>query len=127
MADDIPDSLGVLARMTGGARASYQLSTVAAAAPAPAKGISIYGSAGALHWTMDDSMSFAPAGDEPQPLAPDPGAAHGWRVERDFIDSIREEAPVTLTSFEDGVLYMQFVEAVWRSWSESRPVALASV
>ena len=124
---DIPDSLGVLARMSGGARASYRLSTVAGAAPERANGISIYGSAGTLHWTMDDSMSFAPAGGDPQPLEPDPGAAHDWRVEQDFIDSIREAAPVTLTSFEDGVLYMRFVEAVWRSWSEGRTVQLASV
>ena len=64
---------------------------------------------------------------EPQALAPDPGAAHDGRVEQDFIDSIREGTPVELTSFEDGVLYMQFVEAVWRSWSEGRPVALAEL
>jgi predicted dehydrogenase len=124
---DIPDSLGVLARMSGGARAIYRLSTVSGAAPERANGISIYGSAGTLHWTMEDQMSFAPAGGDPQPLAPDPGAAHGWRVEQEFIDSIREGAPVTLTSFEDGVLYMRFADAVWRSWSEGRTVALASL
>jgi predicted dehydrogenase len=61
------------------------------------------------------------------PLAPDEGTAGAWNVERDFIDSIREGKPVALTSFEDGVRYMRFTEAVWRSWNERRPVDLAEV
>lgn len=124
---NIPDSLGAFARMENGSRAIYRLSTVAGAAPEMDNGISIYGSAGTLHWTMDDSMRFAPLGGEIQDLEPDLGVAHDWRVELDFIDSIREGVPVTLTSFDDGVLYMQFVEAVWRSWSEERLVELAAV
>lgn len=124
---EIPDSLGVFARMANGARATYLSSTVTPAPRDQAGGISIYGSEAALHWSMGDSMTLAAPGEEPQPLAPDPGAAHDWRVEQDFIDSIREGTPVELTSFEDGVLYMQFVEAVWRSWSGGRPVALAEV
>lgn len=126
LAIDIPDSLGVLARMANGARATYRLSTVAGAAP-QANGISLYGSAATLHWAMGDTMTFAPLGEQPQPLEPDPGTAHGWRVEQDFVDSIREGKPVELTNFEDGARYMQFVEAVWRSWSEGRPVELDSL
>ncbi|MCC5834073.1 MAG: Gfo/Idh/MocA family oxidoreductase [Opitutales bacterium] len=36
----------------------------------------------------------------------------GWRVEADFIDSIREGKPVELTSFADGVRYMAFSDAL---------------
>lgn len=40
-----------------------------------------------------------------------------WRVEADFIDSIREGKPVRLTDFSTGVEYMRFTEAVWQSWN----------
>ena len=85
---EIPDSVGVLARMANGARASYRVSTVAGAAP-PDNGISLYGSDATLHWAMGDRMHFARRGEDPQPLEPDAGTAHDWRVEHDFIDSIR--------------------------------------
>jgi predicted dehydrogenase len=39
----------------------------------------------------------------------------GWRVEADFIDSVRTGAPVKLTSFEDGSHYMAFTESVAKS------------
>lgn len=41
----------------------------------------------------------------------------GWRVEEDFVASIRTGRPVTLTDFETGVRYMHFTDAVWESWS----------
>lgn len=123
---EVPDSLGVLTRMAGGVRATYRLSTVVHASR-DANGISVYGSGGTLHWSLDDTMTFARAGEEPRPLEPDPGAEGSWRVERDFIDSIREHKPVELTNFEDGLRYMQFIEAVWRSWSEQRTVDVASI
>ena len=123
---DVPDSLGVLARLEGGARATFRLSGVTAA-PTEANGISIYGTGATLHWRMGDSMSLAPRGSEAAPLEPDPGAAHGWQVEADFIASIRDGAPVELTNFEDGVRYMQFTEAVSRSASEGRAFDLSEV
>jgi predicted dehydrogenase len=45
-------------------------------------------------------------------------------VEEDFVASIRTGAPVRLTSFPDGVRYMRFVDAAWRSWNERRAVAV---
>ena len=38
-----------------------------------------------------------------------------WRVEEEFINAIRGLETVTHTSFEDGVKYMEFTEAVTRS------------
>ncbi len=124
---DVPDSLSVFAELERGGRVIYRVSTVLHAAPPEANGISIYGSAGTLHWRPDDSMTFAPFGQEPAPLAPDPGTAGAWRVEQDFVDSIRRGAPVTLTSFPDGVHYMRVIEATHRSRTESHPVPLAEV
>jgi predicted dehydrogenase len=123
---EVPDSLGVLAQLDNGARVTYRVST-ALHAPRDANGISLYGSKGTLHWEMGDRMSFAPLGAEPAPLEPDPGTAEGWRVEQDFVDSIREGKPVTLTSFEDGLHYMRVTEAVHRSRTEGRAVSLDEV
>jgi predicted dehydrogenase len=123
---DVPDSLGVLARMAGGVRATYRLGTALHASQDP-NGISLYGSAGTLHWSLDDTITFAPLGEEPRAFPPDPGTEGTWRVEQDFVDSIRLGTPVELTSFEDGLGYMQFTDAVWRSCSERRWVDLASV
>jgi predicted dehydrogenase len=41
--------------------------------------------------------------------------AGGWRVEADFVASIRDRAKVLFTDFAGGVAYMEFTEAVARS------------
>ncbi len=49
-------------------------------------------------------------------------AAHrrgAWNVETDFIASIRDGRPVTLTDFATGVEYMRFTDAVWESWNSA--------
>lgn len=123
---EVPDSLGILATMESGARVSYRVSTVTGSPAAP-NGVSLYGSKGTLHWLAGDRMTFAPLGDDQQPLEPDAGTAGEWRVEQDFIDSIREGKPVELTSFEDGVHYMRMTEAVARSRAEGRAIEIAQV
>lgn len=45
-------------------------------------------------------------------------------MEAEFIGAIRGEEEIRLTSFEDGVRYMEFTEAVHDSWSTQRAVAL---
>jgi predicted dehydrogenase len=39
----------------------------------------------------------------------------GWRVEADFVDSVRTGSPVRLTTFDDGIRYMRFTDAIYRS------------
>ena len=123
----VPDSLGVFAELERGGRAVYRLGTLLHAVPPGANGISVYGSAGTLHWTPDDAMTFAPLGEPPAPLSPDPGTAGAWRVEQEFVDSIRRGAPVTLTGFDDGLHYMRVIEAAHRSRMEGRRVPLSEV
>ena len=122
---DVPDSLGVFAELRGGARATYRISTVAAAAPPMS--ISVYGSGGSLFWRGGDDLTLHPIGGEPQAITPDEGTAIGWNVEQDFVDSIRDHKPVELTSFEDGLHYMRITEAVQRSRDEGRSVDLEEV
>ena len=123
----IPDSLGAFARMANGARAAYLVSAVAGE-PRLANGVTLHGAEATLHWdAAADRLEFARHGEPPRALEPDAGTAGEWRVEAEFADSIRLGAPVELTNFADGVRYMELTEAVWRSWSEARPVEVASV
>lgn len=79
------------------------------------------------------SLVFSPAKNELWLARPDESKRveipaerrRGWRVESDFVDSIRRGTPVQLTDFGTGLAYMRFTEAVWQSWnSESRLVRL---
>jgi predicted dehydrogenase len=47
-----------------------------------------------------------------------------WRVEEEFVNAIRGKEKVVLTSFEDGVRYMEFTEAVTRSAQTGQAVSL---
>ena len=47
-----------------------------------------------------------------------------WRVEEEFINAIRGIEEVTYTTFEDGVRYMEFTEAVARSAQSGTVVPL---
>lgn len=51
----------------------------------------------------------------------------GWTAEIDFVASIREGKPVTLTDFATGAHYMAVVEAVDRSAAEGRRVSVERV
>lgn len=118
----IPDSIGVMAEMANGARATYNFSAVAPGGPRGS--IVVYGTEGAIFWEMGDQIKVSKAGGPFEPMEPDAETASTWRVEADFIDSIREGKPVRLTSFEDGVKYMEFTDAVWRSWQQGRAIDL---
>lgn len=124
---EVPDSLGVLARLESGARVTYRVGTALHGFSPQQNGISLFGSQGTLHWRMGDAMTFAALGEEPRDLEPDDGTAGEWRVEQDFVDSIRTGAPVVLTSFEDGVHYMEIIEATHRSRLEGRAVDISEV
>ena len=44
----------------------------------------------------------------------------GWRVEEEFCAAIRGEGAIERNTFEIGVQYMAFTEAVHRSMAEDR-------
>jgi predicted dehydrogenase len=125
-----PDSVQVLTTLPGGARATYQLSGVTPFGPELA--VRLYGSEGVLHYDLSAerltgasrTRGAAPGGGalEEVPLPDDP--ARGWRVEADFVESVRQGKPVRLTDFATGVLYMEFTEAVARSARLGLPVDL---
>ena len=46
------------------------------------------------------------------------------KEEQEFVDAIRAKGIIQLTTFEDGVKYMEFTEAVSRSMSEGTAIPL---
>ena len=62
--------------------------------------------------------------------AGDPGAAQdriGWRVEEEFVNAIRGREKIARTTFEDGVRYMEFTDAVTRSATSGQTVEVRSL
>ena len=91
--------------------------------------IEIYGSAGTLQYLVasDRLLGASLEQDEPQDMAVPPDRERHWTVERDFIASIREGTFVGMTSFEDGVKYMEFTEAVDRARQTGRTCRVGEV
>ena len=120
----VPDHVEVLAEMAAGPLLHMRVSTVSGLAPTDQAWL--YGTEGTLRVEFPSQRLFGGRrGDinfEEVPIQRPANA--GWRVEEDFVRSIRQGAPVTHTSFEDGVRYMEFTEAVTRSAQTGRKVAL---
>lgn len=109
----ISDSLSVLGRFaSSGARMVYHFSGVESGKPRME--FRLNGSKGALRFdAFQKQLLFAEAGaTEETKITLSRGESRGWQVEADFVQSIREGAPVKLTSFEQGVRYMTFTEMV---------------
>jgi predicted dehydrogenase len=124
-----PDSVQALAMLDNGARVVYQLSGVT-----PVGGgmwIRLWGSEGMLHYDLENDRitglsrsERTAASTDLREIAIPPEKRGGWRVEADFVESIRSGAPVRLTSFDAGVAYMEFTEAVARSAETGEVVEL---
>jgi predicted dehydrogenase len=121
---DVPDTVHVVAEMESGALATYALSGSARFVRPPE--VEVFGSEGTLVMDLSSQrIYFGGAGDDDLAEVPIPRDREGgWRVEEDFVDSIRRGTPVTLTAFEEGVRYMEFTEGVQMSALTGRRVFL---
>ncbi len=110
----VPDSVAITANLDCGAAASYHFSTEASFA-GPHK-IELYGSKGALIYSLfGDEIHGGTAGmSSMQPIEPDPDEIRLQTTDAEFIQAIREGTPVH-PSFDEGVQYMEFCEAVGQS------------
>jgi predicted dehydrogenase len=121
-----PDSVQILTTLADGGRGVYHFSGVI-----PVGGqmtITLYGSEGMLRYDLSAECLIG-ANKRNQQVHEIEIPSHetgGWRVEADFVDSIRAGTPVRLTDFATGVRYMEFTEAVARSAELGRAVDLAS-
>jgi predicted dehydrogenase len=126
-----PDSVQALAVLDNGARATYHFSGVARLGQNMA--IHLYGTEGVLLYDLQDDKILGASrqrGEAPgkmadlREIAIPPEQAGQWRVEADFVDSIRLGTQVRFTDFATGVQYMEFTEAVAQSAEHGEPIEL---
>jgi len=121
---DVPDVAAVVASFPGGVVATFSLAGYGR--PDPVNGATLVGTGGVLRVDMAGSrVEIAPAGAAgfDEVLVPD-GERWTWRVEADFVASIRDAEPVRLNDFATGLRYMQFTDAVHEADATGRRVAL---
>lgn len=120
----VPDHIEVLCELASGAIARLNFSAVTGLGPSNEAWL--FGSEGTLRVNLDAKTVFggkrgdAELGEIPIP----PEKRGGWRVEEEFVNSIRGKEAVRLTRFEDGVRYMEFTEAVARAAQSGQSMSL---
>jgi predicted dehydrogenase len=120
----VPDHVEVMAEMACGALARLQFSAVIGLAPGAE--VWLFGRDGTLRYEQATQQLFGGRRGESAlreiPVPPD--QVGGWRVEEEFVNAIRGREGITHTTFEDGVKYMEFTEAVTRSAQTGQAIAL---
>ncbi len=122
---DVPDALHVLTQMPSGVKGIYHLSGVASLGP----GLQIhwYGSEGTIKLlgSNPEQLFMGQRGTGELKVVEIPAEKRsGWRVEQEFIGAIRGEESVKFTTFEDGLRYMLFIQAVTESLRTGMPATL---
>jgi predicted dehydrogenase len=120
----VPDHVDILATLSGGAIAHLRFSAITALAPPNEAWL--FGSEGTLRLDANTRRLYggrrgATALEE---IVIPPDKRIGWRVEEEFVNAVRGLEKVTRTTFEDGILYMEFTEAVARSAASGQAVSL---
>ncbi|GBD11299.1 1,5-anhydro-D-fructose reductase [bacterium HR23] len=126
---EVPDHVDILCEFACGAQGHLRFSAVTGLAPR--NEVWLFGSEGTLLLDADTMTLYGGRrGDKALRVIPIPPEKAGrWRVEEEFINAIRGKEKVKLTTFEDGVRYMEFTEAVIRSaqTGQAIPLPLPSV
>jgi hypothetical protein len=128
---DRPDTVNILCEMENGAQAAFLFTYVARLGADPhgmGPQIEAYGSDGTLIYRVDqDALLGGKASDGELSEIPIPqDEVREWTVEQDFVDAIRTGKPAE-TTFYQGVKYMEFTEAVFRSVESGGQVRLPLV
>jgi predicted dehydrogenase len=120
----IPDHVEILCEMVSGPVLRMRLSTVTGLAPDD--GVWMFGTEGTLRLDASTMTLYggrrSDAGLKEIEILPEK-QGH-WRVEEEFINAIRGKEPITHTSFQVGVKYMEFTEAVTRSAQTGQKIYL---
>lgn len=120
----VPDHVDVVYELARGGQVHLSLSAVTGLGP-PGE-IWLFGTEGTLRLEVSGlKLSGGKRGDDALAEIEVPAEKRGgWRVEEEFINAIRGIEPVRFTTFQDGVGYMEFTEAVTRSAQTGQAVAL---
>ncbi len=118
----IPDHVDIIAEMVCGAQMHMQVSSVTGLSDGPKA--YLFGSEGTLCLAGNSLLGGRKTDRSLSRIQIDPALRGSWRVETEFINAIRGKERVKLTTFEDGVKYMEFTEAVVRSAQTGQSVTL---
>ena len=121
----VPDHVDILCQMASGAQAHMRFSSVTGLSSGSE--VWLFGSEGTLRLEGPPSLvlSGGRRGDSKLAEIPVPPEKEGkWRVEEEFINAVRGKEKVTRTPFEVGVQYMEFTEAVTRSFQSGQAISL---
>ncbi|MGD7706479.1 Gfo/Idh/MocA family protein [Microlunatus sp. Y2014] len=122
---DVPDHVDVTGALACGAQLRIMISQSTALGPKDA--IHLYGTEGTIR-LADGVLAVGHRGDtELTPVDIPAEQAIGWRVEEEFVGAVRGTEPVRRTTFDDGLRYLRFTEAVHRSIHERRQVTLSEL
>lgn len=116
----VPEHLDVIATLPSGAQLHLQESAITP--PSPHNRVRLIGSHGVIEFDGQHLTLATPSQPEAKPIPIPAHLAGHWRVEEEFIQAIRGIAPITHTTFADGVRYMEFTEAVHRSITSGKRI-----
>ncbi|MDF3056110.1 MAG: oxidoreductase [Rariglobus sp.] len=117
VAVDVPDWVKVNGVFFGGAVLRAEFSGVET--KSPRNEIALHGELRGIRLDLTAGKLWLQAAKhEERELEIAPEKHGAWRVEADFVESIRKGTPVRLTDFATGVRYMRFTEAAWRAWQK---------
>jgi predicted dehydrogenase len=118
----IPEHLDVIADMACSAQLHIQVSSAAGLAGEPE--VFVFGTDGTLRFA-DNKLFGGKRGDKELKEIKIPAKDEGsWQVEQEFVDAIRGRGVIKLTTFEDGVKYIEFTEAVAQSMARGKAISL---
>jgi predicted dehydrogenase len=110
----IPDHVSVLFELANGAQVHLQASETTGLSQGNETWI--YGSEGTIHVDSRQNVHAGRRGDSRLDEVPNPPEARAVnRVETEFVNAILGREPVRMATFEEGVHYMEWTEAVSRS------------
>ena len=110
----IPDNINVIGELEIGGLYNIKMSTVKGNAPKDS--VWIYGTKGTIQLDcVDYELYIADETNDFKKVSVPNEFQSWWRVEEEFVNSIRGEEKITHTTFEIGLKYMEFVEAVRKS------------
>jgi predicted dehydrogenase len=120
---DVADSIGIVASLRNGALGVFHFSGTAY--HGGDNRIELYGSEGTLIYPVSSHAIVGGRKNDPglQPLAIPSELVREWRAEAEFVDAIRTGSPVS-PDFEEGLRYIEFTEAVYRSARLGQTVTL---
>jgi predicted dehydrogenase len=119
----IPDHVEVLYELRNGAPVHMKFSETTGLSSG--NQIWIFGSEGTIHMDNEQNILVGRRADRELAALPNPREGQAvHRVEEEFINAIRGRERVTMTTFETGVAYMEWTEAVHRSAASGSAVRL---